>query len=103
MPQRYTITVTPLKRTTVIAGGTTRYSVGQSSHHCVHHPHRLGPHFIVGGVLDRVIDQQITGVVHAQCGALTLRGLSEFAGGDGNTWKPLDFEPYSVVHTARNA
>ena len=64
---------------------------------------RLFTHFLVRRVLDRVIDQEIARLLHAQRLALDLGGLGELAGGDGDGGKPLDLEPYSVVQTARRA
>jgi len=63
----------------------------------------LTAHFLIGGILDRVIHQKVARTLHAQRPALDFGGLSELAGGDGDGGKPLDFEPYSVVQTARRA
>lgn len=77
--------------------------VGKGLNHSNQHGLRLGPHFIVRRILDRVFDQQIACVLHAQRVALGLSGFAKLAGGDGNCRKTLDLEPHSVVHTARCA
>lgn len=60
-------------------------------------------HFIVGRILDRMLDQKIARIAHAERLALRICGLIEFAGRDRDRRKALDFEPYSVVQTARRA
>ena len=69
----------------------------------IEHGPSLDAHLVIGGVLNRVIDQHIARALHAQRLALGLGRLSKFAGGDGNGGKTLDFKPYSVVQTARRA
>ena len=63
----------------------------------------LGAHLVIGGILDRVIDQEIAGIIHTQSAALDIGGLIEFARGDRDGGETLDLEPYSVVQTARRA
>ena len=81
----------------------TGVSDRQRRDHGLHDRPRFRPHLIVGRVLDRVVDQDIAGALHAQRLALDLGGLGELAGGDRDGGQALDLEPHSVVQTARRA
>ncbi len=60
-------------------------------------------HFVVGGILDGMAHKDSLGTVHPQGFGLDGSSVSKFFRRDGNRWDPLDFEPYSVVQTARRA
>ncbi len=63
----------------------------------------LGAHLIIGGILNRVIDQKVARISHAERLALNIGGLIKLARRNGDGGKTLDLKPYSVVQTARRA
>lgn len=44
----------------------------------------LGTHFIVCRILDGMVDENTSGVFHAQCGCLCVCRVDEFRGRDGD-------------------
>lgn len=64
---------------------------------------RFFAHLVICRILDRMIHQDVSGILHAEGLALSIRGLVKLARRDRDCRNPLNFKPYSVVQTARRA
>ena len=61
----------------------------------------FGAHLGVGGVLNRVVDENAFGVLHAKRAGLRLRRVLELGRRYADRRRTLNLEPYRVVQTAR--